>query len=107
MIIINKSSGVKVEGFTPSRKGREGICYRRKTIEDSVELIEGRIIDRTPIGGKHAACVSRLNEIFSEKLQKRAIINIQNPICLTEYSGLEPDIAIIKRRPDFYAEKLP
>lgn len=75
--------------------------------DDRVELIEGRIIDMTPIGSRHAACVSRLNEIFSEKLQKRAIINIQNPICLTEYSELEPDIAIIKRRPDFYAEQLP
>ena len=75
--------------------------------DDRVELIEGRIVDMTPIGSKHAACVSRLNEIFSEKLQKRAIINIQNPICLTEYSEPEPDIAIIKRRPDFYAEQLP
>lgn len=75
--------------------------------DDRVELIEGRIIDMTPIGSKHAACVSRLNEILSEKLQKRAIINIQNPICLTAYTEPEPDIAIIKRRPDFYAEQLP
>lgn len=75
--------------------------------DDRVELIEGRIIDITPIGSKHAACVSRLNEILSEKLQKRAIINIQNPICLTAYTEPEPDIAIIKRRPDFYAEQLP
>lgn len=75
--------------------------------DDRVELIEGRIIDMAPIVSRHAACVSRLNEIFSEKLQKRAILNIQNPICLTEYSELEPDIAIIKRRSDFYAEQLP
>lgn len=75
--------------------------------DDRVELIEGRIVAMTPIGSKHAACVSRLNEIFSEKLQKRAIVNIQNPVRLTEYSEPEPDIAIIKRRPDFYAEQLP
>ena len=75
--------------------------------DDRVELIEGRIIDMTPIGSKHAACVSRLNEILSEKLQKRAIINIQNPICLTAYTEPKPDIAITKRRPDFYAEQLP
>ena len=75
--------------------------------DDRVELIEGRIIDMTSIGSKHAACVSRLNEILSEKLQKRAIINIQNPICLTAYTEPEPDIAIIKRRPDFYPEQLP
>ena len=75
--------------------------------DDRVELVEGRIIDMTPIGSKHAACVSRLNELFSEKLQKRAIVNIQNPVSLTEYSEPEPDITIIKRRPDFYAEQLP
>lgn len=75
--------------------------------DDRVELIEGRIVDMTPIGSKHAACVSRLNEILSEKLQKRAIVTIQNPIRLTEYSEPEPDIAIVKRRHDFYAEQLP
>ena len=75
--------------------------------DDRVELVEGRIVDMTPIGSKHAACVNRLNEIFSEKLQKRAIVTIQNPVRLTEYSELEPDIAIIKRRPDFYAEQHP
>lgn len=75
--------------------------------DDRVELIEGRIVDMTPIGSKHAACVNRLNEIFCEKLQKRAIVTIQNPVCLTEYSELEPNIATIKRRPDFYARQLP
>ena len=75
--------------------------------DDRVELIEGRIVDMTPSGSKHIACVNRLNEIFCEKLQKRAIVTIQNPVWLTEYSELEPDIAIIKRRSDFYARQLP
>ncbi|MBF8277590.1 MAG: hypothetical protein HW390_2663 [Candidatus Brocadiaceae bacterium] len=32
--------------------------------DDRVELVEGWIVDMTPIGSKHAACVSRLNRIL-------------------------------------------
>jgi len=75
--------------------------------DDNVELIEGRIVDMTPIGTKHASCVTRLNEIFSERLQRSVIISVQNPIYINEYSEPEPDIAILKRRSDFYSERLP
>ncbi|BBO18582.1 hypothetical protein BPIT_28740 [Candidatus Brocadia pituitae] len=47
-----RGSGFKVEGFTPSRKGREGIRYRRQTIEDRRKRTEFRVqgsLDMYPI----------------------------------------------------------
>jgi Uma2 family endonuclease len=75
--------------------------------DDRVELIDGRIIDMTPIGSKHAACVRRLNRLFTLKLQTRAIVQVQNPIQLDDQSEPKPDIALLKNSDDFYAEKLP
>lgn len=76
--------------------------------DDRVELIEGRIVDMTPIGTRHAACVNRLNSLFSQKLQGRAIVSIQNPVqLLEEQSEPEPDITLLKYREDFYSDELP
>lgn len=76
--------------------------------DDRVELIEGRITDMTPIGSKHAACVDRLTNLLVKKLGDNAIVRVQNPIDLTDNdSEPEPDIAILKRQSDFYAEHHP
>lgn len=76
--------------------------------DDNVELIEGRIVDMTPIGTKHTACVDYLNNFLIGKLQRRAIVRVQGPINLSsKQSEPEPDIAILKWRDDFYRDKHP
>ncbi len=76
--------------------------------DDRVELIEGRIVDMTPIGTRHSACVNRLNSLFSQRLQGRAIVSVQNPVQLSEeQSEPQPDITLLKYRKDFYSDALP
>jgi Uma2 family endonuclease len=75
--------------------------------DDKVELIEGRIIDKPPIGSQHAACVNRLNNLLTQMLQGKAIVSVQDPIRLDQHSEPEPDIALLKHREDFYADRLP
>jgi len=71
--------------------------------EDSrVELIEGAIIDMTPIGRSHAGTVNYLNDAFSQSLRRRAIVSVQHPIRLGEFSEPQPDLALLRPREDFY-----
>jgi len=74
--------------------------------DDRVELIEGEIIDMTPIGSRHAACVGRLTALFYP-VRERSIVWVQNPIHLGERSEPQPDLALLRLRHDFYATALP
>lgn len=75
--------------------------------DDRVELIEGEIVTMTPIGVRHAACVRRLNRLLSARIGDRAIVDVQNPICLSEHSEPQPDVALLRPRPDDYAHAHP
>lgn len=76
--------------------------------EDSrVELVEGELIEMTPIGSRHAACVDRLNRLFSQRVGEAAIVRVQNPISLGRHSELQPDLVLARPKPDFYAEAHP
>ncbi|MFP4437895.1 MAG: Uma2 family endonuclease [Chloroflexaceae bacterium] len=77
------------------------------TEDDRVELIEGEIVEMSPIGSRHLSCVNRLNELFVELLQRRAHVSVQNPVRLTGYSEPEPELALLKRRTDYYADTVP
>jgi Uma2 family endonuclease len=76
--------------------------------EDSrVELIEGEIVMMTPIGRRHAACVDRLNRLLVHAVGESAIVRVQNPVRLGDRSEPEPDLALLRPRDDFYAEREP
>lgn len=77
------------------------------TERDRVELLQGEIIEMSPIGRQHAACVDRLTELFVRELGFRAIVRVQNPIQLSNSSEPQPDFAILQRRSDFYADGHP
>jgi Uma2 family endonuclease len=70
--------------------------------DDRVELIEGEVVAMRPIGSRHAACVARLTALFS-RIRRRGIVWVQNPIRLGEHSEPQPDLALLRYRPDFYA----
>ena len=67
-----------------------------------VELIEGEIIEMSPIGSPHAACVDVAASLLHEKLQRTAIIRVQNPIVLDDFSEPQPDISVLKLQSGSY-----
>jgi Uma2 family endonuclease len=70
-----------------------------------LELLEGEIVEMSPVGVRHINCVNRATNIFARTLGGRAIVSVQNPVQLSEYTEPQPDIALLRPRDDFYGEK--
>ena len=75
--------------------------------DDRVELLEGEIVEMSPIGPQHSACVSRLNRLFQARVGASVIVRVQDPIRLSAYSAPQPDVALVQLRDDFYAGSHP
>ena len=73
------------------------------TEDDRVELIDGELVDMSPLGDRHNAFVDRATRIFVLGLGDRAIVRVQGDLRLNPYSGPMPDLAVLRPRDDFYA----
>ena len=87
---------ISVDAF--HRMGETGILGP----QDRVELIDGEIIDMSPIGVLHAAIVDVLVRHFGRRAGESVFVRCQNPLRLDNISEPEPDIAILRPRADFY-----
>lgn len=85
------------------KMGQAGILREH----DRVELIDGEIIEMSPVGHPHWVCVNRATAVFTKSLGDRAIVSIQNPVRLSDWTEPQPDAVIFKPRLDFYAGKRP
>jgi Uma2 family endonuclease len=75
--------------------------------DDRVELLAGEVRTMSPIGPLHAAVVKRLNTMLPKLLPATAIVSIQDPIRLSDYTEPQPDVALLHYRADFYAQAHP
>ncbi|MBK5940013.1 Uma2 family endonuclease [Halochromatium roseum] len=76
--------------------------------DDRVELIDGEIIDMPPIGSPHGGAVKRIaNRLARAFSETDAILAVQDPFRLSDFSEPEPDIALLRPRDDFYAKSHP
>lgn len=81
------------------RMGEVGV-FREK---ERLELIEGEIIEMSPIGRVHAGTVDRIANVFCWRLGQRGIVRVQNPVTFTPLvSEPQPDVTVLLPRPDFY-----
>ena len=72
-----------------------------------VELLDGKIIDMSPIGPFHGGLVKRLSRIFNLKAKGRWIVSTQDPVHLNDRSEPEPDVMLLKPSPDDYTNRHP
>jgi Uma2 family endonuclease len=68
-----------------------------------MELLDGEVIEMSPIGSPHASCVARLNFLLMQAVGPSALIFPRNPVVLDEHSEPQPDIALLAPRADGYS----
>ena len=105
---VQKAKSVQVirRRFTVAdyeRMGQFGIFSE----DERVELVCGEVIEMSPIGGRHAACVGFLTQLITLRLRRKVIVWAQNPIVLDNYSEPQPDLAVLKPRDDYYRTSKP
>lgn len=97
--------GVVVEGTRPwrfssddyFRLGDAGILDE----DERVELADGEIVQMTPIGSRHSACVARLTRLLSERAGQ-AELRIQDVLHVRDGSERQPDAGVYRSRNDGY-----
>src|SRR5260370_37468282 len=75
--------------------------------DERLELIDGEIVQMSPIGDRHAACVRRLIALLSQLFAAQAIGDAQNPILVDAAYVPQPDLALLRPRADYYATPTP
>ena len=85
------------------RMGDAGIV----TASERVELIEGELLDMSPIGSHHAGTVLRLNQLLNRAVGDAALVAMHNPVTLDDHSEPEPDIVLLRPQQDFYIKAHP
>lgn len=72
-----------------------------------VELLDGKIIDMSPIGPFHGGVTDYLNEIFTAASKGRWRTRVQNSLRLDDHSEPQPDLVLAKPAADFYRRRHP
>ena len=66
--------------------------------DERVELIEGEIVEMSPIGTPHAAFVANLNHLLVHAVGDRARVWVQGPVRVPPRSVPQPDLALLRPR---------
>jgi Uma2 family endonuclease len=75
------------------RLGEAGIL----TEDDRVELIDGEIVEMSPIGGPHLTALQDLTHLLVPLVRPDVRVSAQNPIRLPGDSEPQPDISLVRR----------
>jgi Uma2 family endonuclease len=75
--------------------------------DERVELIEGEIIQMSPIGPRHAGCVINATRLFITRLGERMVLSPQNPVTIRPRSEPQPDLTLLRPRTVSYSEAHP
>ena len=74
---------------------------------DRVELLEGQLVDMSPIGPGHAYVVNQLSRILIAAVGERAWVSVQNPVTLDSGSEPQPDIVLAQPPAGQYLSRHP
>ena len=98
MARIVEQQAVKRRRFTVEeyrKMGEAGIFHE----DDRVELIDGEVVEMSPIGWRHMWCVNALTMLLARLAQGRYVVSVQNPLTISEHGEPQPDLVLIKDLP--------
>ena len=72
-----------------------------------VELLDGQIIDMSPIGPFHGGVVNRLTRLFNRHAKDRWLVSTQNPVRLNDQSEPQPDVMLLQPSAGDYTTQHP
>ena len=106
MVATQPQVGARPRRFTVEeyhRMAEAGILAE----DDRVELIAGEIVELSPIGIRHADCVTALTDLLRELIGREVSLRVQSPLRLDTGHEPQPDIALVKRRRYRQAHPMP
>ena len=104
MDIVEQKEAVRKYRFTVEefhKMGEAGIFSE----DDRVELIDGEVLEMSPIGWRHIWCVRQLIRILVRFADERTArgehyeADVQDPILLDGYGEPQPDLVLLKDSP--------
>jgi Uma2 family endonuclease len=63
--------------------------------DEHLELIDGRVVEKTTQGSRHATAVQLVQRALSAVFAPGFLVRVQMPLALDEYSEPEPDVAVV------------
>lgn len=64
--------------------------------DDRVELLDGEIVEMSPVGPPHCAVVTRATSVLMRTFGDAFYLRVQLPVAVDEYSEPQPDLAVIR-----------
>jgi len=99
---------------TPTRRRFDVDAYYRMaetgilSPKDRVELIDGEIIEMAPIGSAHGGTVVGLTELVARVVADGEVLaSVQGPLRLDRRNEPQPDLMLLRPRPDRYRTSHP
>ncbi|HEX9989073.1 MAG TPA: Uma2 family endonuclease [Chloroflexia bacterium] len=74
------------------KMGEAGILHE----DDRVELIDGEIIEMSPVNHPHILCVDMLTKLLVIGVGDDAMVRVQSPIRLDDATEPQPDLALMR-----------
>lgn len=75
--------------------------------DDRVELVEGEVVEISPLGSDHSGCVNRLTWALERQLGDTMVVAVQNPVQFGQYGQLQSVLAVLRYRDDYCARSHP
>lgn len=64
--------------------------------DDRVELLDGEIVEMSPVGPRHGAVVTRATSLLMRLFGEAFYVRVQQPVAVDEHSEPQPDLTMIR-----------